>query len=134
VSLRSDDKYMLLTTFRRSGAGVSTPVWLVDIGNGEVGFYTSSQSGKAKRLRYTERVTVQPCNMKGDPSPDSAPAETTARIITGPEYDMMRRKIVAKYGFMTKVTKFLAQAVGFVRRKPFPYGDIGIAVKLPAQS
>jgi uncharacterized protein len=124
---------MLLTTFRKSGAGVSTPVWLVDIGNGEVGFWTSSESGKAKRLRHTDRVTVQPCNMKGDAAPGSQAAETTARIMTGPEYDVMRRKVVAKYGFMTKVTKFLASAAGVLRRKRFPYGDIGIAVKLPAE-
>jgi uncharacterized protein len=124
---------MLLTTFRRSGVGVSTPVWLVDIGDGEVGFWTSSESGKAKRLRNNTRVTIQPCNMKGDAAPGSQAVETTARIITGPEYDTMRRKIIAKYGFWTKITKFLATTMGTLRRKPFPYGDIGIAVKVPTE-
>jgi hypothetical protein len=76
---------------------------------------------------------VQPCNMKGDATPGTEPVETTARIITGPEYEALRQKIVAKYGFMTKVTKFLAQAMGLVRGKRFPYGDIGIAVKLPSE-
>jgi uncharacterized protein len=133
MGLTADEKYMLLTTFRKSGAGVATPVWLADLGDGEVGFYTSSESGKAKRLRHSERVTVQPCNMKGDATPGTEPVETTARIITGPEYEALRQKIVAKYGFMTKVTKFLAQAMGLVRGKRFPYGDIGIAVKLPSE-
>ncbi len=130
----SDDKYMLLTTFRRNGVGVATPVWLVDLGGGEVGFRTSSQSGKAKRLAHSSRVTVQPCNMKGDPTPGTTAAETTARIIRGSEYDAMSAKINAKYGFAVKLAQFFAQLGGVLRRKRFPYGDIGIAVKVPTDS
>jgi hypothetical protein len=43
-----DEKYMLLKTFRRDGTPVSTPVWLADLGDREIGFWTSSASGKVK--------------------------------------------------------------------------------------
>ena len=127
----TDAQYVLLTTFKRDGSGVGTPVWLADLGNGSFGFWTSSASGKVKRLTHTERVTVQPCNARGQIKPDTAPSHGTARVVSeGEELELIRMKIVAKYGLMTKVTKFAAQLGGIVKRKPFPYGDRGVIVTL----
>ena len=50
MAIGADEKYVLLTTYRRDGRPVSTPVWWVDLGDGSFGFWTSSASGKAKRL------------------------------------------------------------------------------------
>jgi PPOX class probable F420-dependent enzyme len=55
-----DEKYMRLTTFRRDGRPVATPVWVVKLDGDRIGFWTSSGSGKAKRLAHTARVTVAP--------------------------------------------------------------------------
>ncbi|MGI8777878.1 MAG: PPOX class F420-dependent oxidoreductase [Acidimicrobiales bacterium] len=60
-----DEKYLLLTTFRRNGDPVPTPVWVVALDDGDIGFWTGSGSGKVKRLAHTARVTVQPCNARG---------------------------------------------------------------------
>jgi PPOX class probable F420-dependent enzyme len=60
-----NEKYVLFTTFRRDGRAVSTPVWLVQMPDGEFGFSTGSESGKAKRLRHTPRVTLQGCDRSG---------------------------------------------------------------------
>lgn len=128
----TDEKYMLLTTFRRDGRPVSTPVWLVDLGAAEVGFWTSSASGKAKRLAHTAKVTVQPCNARGAVKPGSDPIEATARVISGPELETVRKKVVAKYGFQTKLTKLIATVMGRLKGKPFPYGDRGVVITLPA--
>ncbi len=46
----SDERYLRFTTFRRDGNPVSTTVWVVGLGDGQLGFWTSSGSGKAKRL------------------------------------------------------------------------------------
>jgi PPOX class probable F420-dependent enzyme len=64
VSLENE-KDVLLTTFRRDGRAVSTPVWLVPMSDGEFGFSTGGNSGKAKRLRHTPRVTLQGCDRRG---------------------------------------------------------------------
>jgi len=130
----TDERYMLLTTFRRDGRPVSTPVWLVDLGGGELGFWTSSASGKAKRLARSARVTVQACNGRGTVKPGTEPIEAVARLVTGPELESVRRKIIAKYGFQTKLTKFIATIVGRLRGKPFPYGDRGVIVTLPRET
>jgi uncharacterized protein len=129
----SDEKYMLLTTFRRDGTPVSTPVWVAGLGENTVGFWTSSGSGKAKRLAHTERVTVQPCDARGRVREGTPVSEATARLVTGSELEAIREKVVAKYGFMTKITKALGTIGGIVRGKRIPYGDRGVVVTL-AQS
>jgi uncharacterized protein len=124
----ADNKYMLLTTFRRDGTPVATPVWVVPLEGDQVGFYTSSGSGKAKRLAHTERVTVQPSDARGRVKASSAPIDATARVVTGPELEGIRAKVNAKYGFMTKITKFLGTIGGIIKRKRIPYADRGVVV------
>jgi uncharacterized protein len=126
----ADEQYVLFTTFKRDGTPVATPVWWVQIGPDSFGFWTSSASGKAKRLAHTERVTIQPCNMRGVVKPGSEPVDAVAKLVSGVELESIRQRVVAKYGFWTKVTKVLAKIVGWVRRKPFPYGDRGVIVTL----
>jgi PPOX class probable F420-dependent enzyme len=126
----SDEKYMLFTSFRQDGTPVATPVWVVAVGDGTFGFWTSSGSGKAKRLAHTDRVTVQPCDARGRTKAGSQVSEATARLVTGSEYEIIQSKVKAKYGAMTKLTKFLGTIGGIVKRKRIPYGDRGVVITL----
>jgi PPOX class probable F420-dependent enzyme len=54
----------LLTTFRRGGEAVGTPLSIVVTG-GKAYFVTAGDSGKAKRLAHTDRVTLAPCTLTG---------------------------------------------------------------------
>jgi len=121
-----DEKYVLLTTFRKDGRAVPAPVWSVDLGDSTWGFWTSS--GKVKRLAHTARVTVQPCDARGRVKPGTEPAEATAKVVTGVELTTIAEKVRAKYGVMTKITKFLAKVGGVLKRKRIPYGDRGVVV------
>ncbi len=56
--------YVSLTTFRRTGVPVATPVWAAPDGDDLV-VWTRADSGKVKRLRHTARVTVAPCDVRG---------------------------------------------------------------------
>lgn len=47
----------LLTTYRRSGEGVATPVSITLAGD-RLYFVTAADSGKAKRLAHTSRVST----------------------------------------------------------------------------
>jgi uncharacterized protein len=133
MAIGADEKCVLLTTFKRDGTGVSTPVWWVDMGDGTFGFWTSSASGKAKRLAHTARVTVQPCNQRGVIKPGTSPEEATARIVTGAEHEAIRQRVIAKYGLWTKLTKALAKIAMLAKGNPsFPYGDRGVIVTLSA--
>ena len=125
-----DEKYILLTTFRRDETPVATPVWVVALDGNKFGFWTSSESGKAKRLAHTERVTVQACDARGRVQAGSAPVNGTARLVTGAELETIRAKVVSKYGLMTKFTKFLGTLGGILKGKRIPYGDRGVVITI----
>jgi len=59
-----DARYIALTTYRRDGHPVTTPVWAVPL-EGKVYVVTASSTGKARRVRVTGRVRFAPCNMNG---------------------------------------------------------------------
>ena len=128
----TDEKYISLTTFKRDGTPVPTPVWVVDAGEGQVGFWTSSGSGKAKRLRHTDRVIVQASDARGRATDGSEPIEATAELVTGERLDAVAAKVRAKCGFMTKLTKLLGTIGGIVKRNRIPYGDVAVIVTLPS--
>jgi PPOX class probable F420-dependent enzyme len=123
-----DSKYILLTTFRRDGTPVATPVWVVKLDDGRIGFWTSSGSGKAKRLAHTARVTVTPCDARGRVRAGAEVVDATARLVTGDELEEIRKLIISKYGVMTKFTKFLGSVAGVLRGKRIPYGDRGVVI------
>jgi uncharacterized protein len=125
-----DEKYIRLTTFRRDGTPVATPVWAVKLDDARIGFWTSSGSGKAKRLAHTARVTVAPSDARGRAKPGTEAVDATAQLVTGAELEEIRKLVVAKYGVMTKFTKLLATTYGVLSRKRMPYGDRGVVVTL----
>ncbi|WP_433263617.1 PPOX class F420-dependent oxidoreductase [Actinosynnema sp. CS-041913] len=96
-----DDKYLLLTTFRRSGIPVHTPVWAVR--QGEVIYvWSAAEAGKVKRIRNNPEVTIAPCDFKGNPTGDPAPAR--AKVLDERASDHARHLIGRKYGIVGKLT------------------------------
>jgi PPOX class probable F420-dependent enzyme len=72
----------LLTTFRRSGEAVPTPVEIRACGE-RVYFTTWSTTGKVKRLAHTPDVTLARCTRMGKPTGPSVAG--TARRVDGAE-------------------------------------------------
>ncbi|HEY1824756.1 MAG TPA: PPOX class F420-dependent oxidoreductase [Acidimicrobiales bacterium] len=124
----SDEKYMLLTTFRKDGTPVSSPVWVVPLEGATFGFATSSASGKAKRLARTARVTVQASDMRGRVAKGSEVIDAQAEIVSGSQYETIKAKVKDKYGYMVTLSRTLGAIAATIRRKPMPYGDIGIVI------
>lgn len=118
-----DEKCVLLTTYRRDGTPVASPVWVVPLDAGRIGI--SSGSGKAKRLAHTSNVTVQPCGARGKVKAVTEPIAAAAVLVSGSELVEIRQKIHDKYGFITKITELLNAIVGTVKRKRLPYADCG---------
>jgi uncharacterized protein len=125
----TDEKYVSTTTYRKSGAAVSTPTWIVDLDGGRVGFWTSSKSGKYKRLRNSSRVTLQPSDGRGKVKADTTPLDGRANLATsGADFDAVQSKVRAKYGFMVPISHFF-NTLGHLG-KSFPYGDVAVVVTL----
>lgn len=95
------EKYVLLTTFRRDGRAVRTPLWVVPDGAG-IGFWTVADSGKVKRIRNSGRVTVAPCDMRGNPTGEAI--EGTARIGDRSDFARVARTLKQKYGVLGRLT------------------------------
>jgi hypothetical protein len=126
----TDEQFVLLTTFKRDGTPVKTPVWIVDLGDGTAGFWTTSDTGKVKRLAHTPRITLQPCNARGRVKPGSASVEATAAVVTGAQLEAIRQRVIAKYGAWTKLTHVMYKLMGFARGKNLPYADRGVLITL----
>ncbi|WP_436535513.1 PPOX class F420-dependent oxidoreductase [Actinoplanes sp. HUAS TT8] len=91
-------KYVLLTTFRRDGRAVATPVWVLPAPNGEVAIWTGADSGKIKRIRHDGRVTIAPSTVRGQATGD--PVEGRARIGDEADVRWAARRILRKYGLI----------------------------------
>lgn len=125
-------KYLRFTTTKRDGTQVATPVWLADLADGRVGFYTSSTSGKVKRLRHTPRALVQPSDFRGNPISGTSPVEVEVTLVDGPELVRIHDLVTAKYGaFQVRLARVGAVVGGWVKRKPQPYGDVGVTFTVP---
>ncbi len=96
-----DEKYVLLTTFRRNGEAVATPVWIAGLPDGAAGFTTEDTSGKVKRIRNNPRVTVQPCGMRGKVVPGSTALHATAEVLLADDARPVRSAIRRKYRIVT---------------------------------
>lgn len=126
----ASEKYVAATTFRKSGAAVSTATWIVSLDEGRVGFWTSSASGKVKRLRANPKITLQPSDARGRVKPAAEAIEGCAQLVnSGPEFDAIQSGVRAKYGIMVPITHFL-NTLGHLGRGKFPYGDLGVVITL----
>ena len=59
-------RYVRLSTFRKSGAAVPTPVWFARLGE-NLYVVTGRNTGKVKRIRNNPDVVLAPCNFRGGP-------------------------------------------------------------------
>jgi uncharacterized protein len=126
----SDEKYVSSTTYRKSGVAVPTPTWIVPMDAGRVGFWTSSASGKYKRLRANPRITLQPSDMRGRVKQGTAAVEGTAELVrSGADFDALQGKVRAKYGFMVPMSKFF-NSLAHLGKRTFPTGDVAVIVTL----
>nr|WP_225953882.1 PPOX class F420-dependent oxidoreductase [Kibdelosporangium phytohabitans] len=91
----ADSKYVLVTTFRKDGTKVPTPVWSARDGE-ELVFWTRSDSGKVKRLRREKNIELAECDVRGRPR--SQPVPAVARLLDAAGTDRVRRVMARKYG------------------------------------
>ncbi|MBH0099570.1 PPOX class F420-dependent oxidoreductase [Salinibacterium sp. NSLL150] len=97
-STLATETYVSVTTFRKSGEPVSTPVWVV-ADRDRLFVTTAPSSGKVKRVRHTPRVEVTPCDMRGNivEGAVAVPATAAVRDDTA-TLDVMDAALKKKYG------------------------------------
>jgi uncharacterized protein len=107
-------KCISLTTFRRDGSPVATPVWFVAEGD-RLLIWTFADRGKVKRIRSDPHVTVAPCTYRGRPTGD--PCATTARLLPGSAGPRVQALLREKYGAMKWLYDGVDALQGLMRRQ-----------------
>lgn len=110
----ADEKYVALTTYKRNGETKSLPVWIVDLGDGTVGFSTSSSSYKVTRLRNDNRVMLQPSDQRGNVRAGTEPVTGTGEILSGAEFKAVNALIKSKYGFAFTVITMIGKVAKLI--------------------
>lgn len=115
------EKYLLLTTFRKDGRGVSTPVWTAQYGE-ELVVRTPAHAGKVKRIRRNGTVQVAPCDIRGRARGQSVPGR--ARLLDPDQMRGAQAAIERKYGIIGRLVSLTT------RLRQGPDGVVGIAIAL----
>ncbi|MGW1992591.1 PPOX class F420-dependent oxidoreductase [Embleya sp. NPDC001921] len=114
-------KYVLLTTFRRDGRAVGTPVWVIRDG-AALGAWTVRDSGKVKRIRNDGKVTVAACDVRGNPRGEAVPGH--ACLLDAAETERYRGLIRRKFGVIGRLTLLGS------RLRRGTAGTIGVRIEL----
>ena len=117
ISEFDKSRYMSLSTFRKSGAEVKTPVWFAAEG-GKLYCFSDAKGGKLKRLRNSPRARVAPCDVRGNILGEWR--DTNARIVDDKAlisrvYDALGKK----YGWQIALFNFGARIVGKYPKRVF---------------
>jgi uncharacterized protein len=105
VNFLEKSKYISLSTRKRSGDFVATPVWFAQDGDNYY-IFTDTKTGKYKRLRNFSEVRIAPCTYPGKIT--GAGFESAAFILESPDEIARATAVVKKkYGMELRLVNLL---------------------------
>ena len=108
-----NEQFLSLTTFRRSGERVSTPMWVARDGDALI-MFTPQASGKVKRLRNSPRVELRPCDRFGRVKDGVEPVAGMAEVLTDEDSRERATGIIRrKYGLGYRVVMGIERLIKF---------------------
>ena len=88
-------RYLSVTSFKRDGTGVATPVWAVSDGR-RLFALTDLRSAKVRRIRHNPHVLVAPCRAGGKLR--SEPIAAHAEVLSaGPDLERAQALLLEHY-------------------------------------
>jgi PPOX class probable F420-dependent enzyme len=116
-------QYVALTTYRRDGTPVTTPVWAAAEGE-SLYLFSNAAAGKVKRLRNSSRAAIAPCTATGKVTGAQLPAE--AFNLASDQMPKVWRLLMKKYGVAARLFVAYDRVRGLLRMQP----SAGIEVRL----
>ena len=107
------ETYISLTTFKRDGTPVSTPVWVAR-DDGRLLVHSAAQSWKVKRIRRDNHVRVAGCGFNGKLHGETFDGIATIVADTARVQELEAHK----YGLVYRVIRGLTALDRRLRRKP----------------
>jgi len=114
----ADERYVSLTTFRKDGTPVATPVWVAGDDEGRLLIVTGADTWKVKRIRRDQRVRVAPCTGFGKIRGEAIDAR--AEIVD--DTQLVEELEDRKYGWQKRLAQAITSILRWVRRQPTPKG------------
>ena len=112
-----DNAFVSLTTFRKNGERISSPVWIARDGDTLI-VLTPEESGKVKRIRNNGQVEIRPSSRAGKVADGSEPVPGIAEIVTDASSTARLTHVIQKkYGFEYHVI-MLIERIAARRQKP----------------
>ncbi len=109
-------RYVSITSFRRDGTAVATPVWVVPH-DGRLYVWTGAQTGKVRRIRRNPDVTLAACTARGTVT--GPPHRARAAIVPASErpevWDLFRAKYRVQLGAIMlagRISRMLRRRLG----------------------
>jgi uncharacterized protein len=118
VSSLAGEKYISLTTFKRDGTPVATPVWVVSDDGRRLLVWTGATTWKVKRVRRNPRVLVSASDFKGRTRGE--PYEGVANVLDIPQGSLVEPLLDRKYGLSRRLLGMLNKLMRTVTRKQPP--------------
>jgi uncharacterized protein len=123
-------RYVSLTTFKRDGTAVSTPVWITGT-QGRYDFTTGDKAWKTKRLLRDPAIEVRVCDMRGRVKPDTPVHRGTGEVSSSnADIASVERALSAKYGWQFRATKLSDGIKRRLRRGPV-HGVVAVHLSIP---
>lgn len=113
LSAFAAEKFVSLTTFKKVGTAVATPMWIGRDGD-HLFFWTPADSWKAKRVRNNPRVVLVPCSRSGKVRRGAHPVDGVAEVITDAATvarlaGVIRGKYGLEFAIVTSIERLLAR-------------------------
>ena len=125
VGVLAGEKYISLTTFKRDGTPVATPVWVVSDDGRRLLVWTGPETWKVKRLRRNPRVLVAASDLRGRTRGESY--EGVGRLLDIPQGSIVEPLLDRKYGVTRRllgVFNKLVRVVTLKQPEPSAYIEI----------
>ena len=111
------ERFVSITTFKRDGTAVSTPVWAVGE-NGNLLVITEANTWKVKRIRRDGHVRLAPCTARGAVRGEAIDADATIENDTS----TVEKLLAEKYGLWYRGYMRFSALSRKLRRQPTPTG------------
>jgi PPOX class probable F420-dependent enzyme len=113
----ANEEFVSITTFKRDGTPVSTPVWVAGE-NGNLLVISEADTWKVKRIRRDGHVRIAPCSargaIRGEPLDADASIETDTATV--------EKLLTRKYGWKYRAYIRFSALTRKLRHRPMPTG------------
>ena len=111
------EKYVNLSTQKKDGSFVNTPVWFAQDGDkNDFYIFSAGEAGKVKRIRNFSSVKVAICDFKGNLRGEWISAQ--AELIDEEDSKVRAyRQLHKKYGLTIKVFDFFSKLFGKYKKR-----------------